>query len=56
MELVNDLNNSLAQLALAFVNQRLFTRATIIGATTLEQFKKNISSFDVELSKTSLNK
>lgn len=56
LELANELNISLAQLALAFVNQRPFTTATIIGATTLEQLKENISSIDVELSNEILEK
>ncbi len=42
---------SLTQMALAFVNQQPFVTANIIGATTLEQLKENISSIDVTLSK-----
>lgn len=38
-----------AQMALAFVNQRPFVAANIIGATNLEQLKSNIDSLDVEL-------
>ncbi|MFO1429092.1 MAG: NADP(H)-dependent aldo-keto reductase [Candidatus Competibacteraceae bacterium] len=38
-----------AQLALAFVNSRPFTAATIIGATTLQQLANNIASIDVKL-------
>lgn len=44
----NDL--SLAQMALAFVNTRPFVKSTIIGATSMEQLKENISSIDVDLS------
>ena len=40
---------SLTQLALAFVNQRPFVQANIIGATTLEQLRENIASIDVVL-------
>jgi aryl-alcohol dehydrogenase-like predicted oxidoreductase len=38
-----------AQMALAFVNQRPFVAANIIGATNLEQLKANIDSLDVVL-------
>lgn len=38
-----------AQMALAFVNQRPFVAANIIGATNLEQLKSNIDSIEVEL-------
>jgi len=44
----NDL--SLAQMSLAFVNTRPFVTSTIIGATTMDQLKENISSINVELS------
>lgn len=43
-----------AQMALAFVTSRHFTNSTIIGATTLEQLKENISSADVQLSNSLL--
>lgn len=39
-----------AQMALAFVNQRAFLTANIIGATTMEQLKSNIASIDLNLS------
>ncbi|MDV7186574.1 aldo/keto reductase [Lutibacter sp. TH_r2] len=54
LELANKLNLSLAQLALAFVNQRPFLTSNIIGATTLEQLKENIESIHVELSEETL--
>ncbi|MGH1375015.1 MAG: aldo/keto reductase [Alphaproteobacteria bacterium] len=38
------------QMALAFVNQRPFVTSNIIGATSMEQLKTNISSIDVTLS------
>ena len=41
---------SLAQMALAFVNQQAFVTSNIIGATTLEQLKENIDSIDLVLS------
>ena len=40
---------SLTHLALAFVNQQPFVTSNIIGATSLEQLKENISSIDVNL-------
>ncbi len=41
---------SLAQLALAFVNQQSFVTSNIIGATTLAQLKENIDSIHLQLS------
>lgn len=38
-----------ATLALAFVNQRSFLTANIIGATTMAQLKENIASIDIIL-------
>ncbi|UMB53066.1 aldo/keto reductase [Lutibacter sp. A64] len=55
-ELAKELEISLTQLSLAFVNQREFLTANIIGATTLEQLKENISSIHIELSSETLNK
>jgi aryl-alcohol dehydrogenase-like predicted oxidoreductase len=40
---------TLAQMALAFVNQQQIVTSTIIGATSLEQLKANISAFDIVL-------
>ena len=48
----NDL--SLTQMALAFIRQKPFVTATIIGATSLEQLKENIDSVDVTLSEAVL--
>src|SRR6185312_1861592 len=39
-----------AQMALAFVNERAFVSATIIGCTSLEQLKADIASADIKLS------
>ena len=41
---------TLTQLALAFIKQQFFVTSTIIGATNLDQLKKNIDAFEVELS------
>ncbi|MGM5469334.1 NADP(H)-dependent aldo-keto reductase [Flavobacteriaceae bacterium LMO-SS05] len=40
---------SLTQMALAFINQQPFVTSTIIGATSLEQLKENIGSFQITL-------
>lgn len=40
---------SLPRMALAFVNSRPFLTSNIIGATSMEQLKENISSIDLEL-------
>jgi aryl-alcohol dehydrogenase-like predicted oxidoreductase len=41
---------SLAQMSLAFVNDRPFVTSNIIGATKMDQLKENISSIDLKLS------
>jgi aryl-alcohol dehydrogenase-like predicted oxidoreductase len=56
VELANDLNISLTQLSLAFINQQPFVTGNIIGATTLAQLKENIDSIHVELSDETLKK
>ena len=56
LELANELNISLAQLSLAFVNQREFLTGNIIGATSLEQLKENIASIDIKFSKETHNR
>ena len=50
LELAIKNNMSLAQMALAFINQQPFVTSNIIGATTMEQLKENISSIDISLS------
>ncbi len=45
---------SLTHLSLAFVNQRPFVTSNIIGATTMDQLKENISSIEVTLSEEML--
>ena len=39
------------QMALAYVNSRSFVSSTIIGATTMDQLRSNIASWQVKLSK-----
>ncbi len=41
---------TLAQMALAFINQQPFVTSNIIGATNLKQLEENIGSIDLELS------
>lgn len=50
LEIAEKNGMSLAQMALAFINQQAFLTANIIGATSMEQLKENISSIDIELS------
>lgn len=47
--LAQEHNLSLAQMSLAFVTSRPFVTSNIIGATTMQQLKENISSIDVDL-------
>ena len=44
-------NLSLAEMSLAFVNDRPFVTSNIIGATSMEQLKENINSINIKLSK-----
>ena len=44
-----------AQMALAYVNSRHFLTSTIIGATSMEQLKINISSIEVHLADETLD-
>ncbi|MBL4938909.1 MAG: aldo/keto reductase [Lutibacter sp.] len=55
-DLAKELNISVAELSLAFVNQQPFVTSTIIGATNLEQLSENIGSIDIELSQETLQK
>jgi len=50
VKIANDHQLKPAQMALAFVNMQPFVTSNIIGATTLDQLKENISSIDLELS------
>ncbi|SFN08745.1 Predicted oxidoreductase [Izhakiella capsodis] len=45
-----------SQMALAFVRQQPFVCSTLLGATTLEQLKINIDSFDLTLSEELLER
>lgn len=51
VELAREAGLDPAQMALAFVNQQAFTSSNIIGATTMDQLRKNISSVDLTLEK-----
>lgn len=50
LKIAEDHNMSLAQMALAFVNERPFVTSNIIGATNLDQLTENIESIDINLS------
>ncbi|MGS0894495.1 NADP(H)-dependent aldo-keto reductase [Burkholderia stagnalis] len=50
VELAKRYGVSPATLALSFVNSRPFVASTLIGATSLDQLKENISSVDIGLS------
>ncbi|MEM6806930.1 MAG: aldo/keto reductase, partial [Bacteroidota bacterium] len=54
MKIAKEAGITPTQLALAFVNSRDFVTANIIGATSMEQLKENISSVDIDLSKDTL--
>ena len=49
--IANKHNLSLAEMSLAFVNDRPFVTSNIIGATNMEQLKENINSINLKLSK-----
>jgi aryl-alcohol dehydrogenase-like predicted oxidoreductase len=49
-ELAEKNGMTLTQMSLAFVNHQEFVTSTIIGATTMEQLKENIDSFEIKLS------
>ena len=46
---------SLAQMSLAFVNAQPFVTSNIIGATSMDQLKENISSINIKLSNEIIN-
>lgn len=50
LQIAEDNNLSLAQMSLAFVNQRPFVTSNIIGATSLSQLEENIDSISIDLS------
>ena len=49
LKIAEDSGMSLAQMALAFVNERPFLTSNIIGATNLEQLEENINSINISL-------
>ena len=51
LKIAEDHNLQPSQMALAFVNNRPFVTSTIIGATSMEQLKKNIDSIHILLNK-----
>ena len=53
-EMADKYGISLTRLSLAFVNQRPFVTSNIIGATTMEQLKENISSIEIDLTEEML--
>ena len=55
-KLAKENNITMVQLAQSFVNSRPFVTSNIIGATTLDQLKENISSIEFELNKETLDK
>ncbi|WP_417876392.1 aldo/keto reductase [Winogradskyella sediminis] len=50
LKIAEDHNMSLAQMSLAFINERPFVTSNIIGATNLKQLEENIESINVSLS------
>lgn len=50
LEIAEAHDMSLAQMSLAFVNDRPFMTSNIIGATSMEQLKENIESAEITLS------
>lgn len=56
VDLAREHGLSPAQLALAFVNSRPFLTSNIIGATSLAQLEENLSSHEVRLSDTVLER
>lgn len=55
LKIAEDNNMSLAQMALAFVNERPFLTSNIIGATNLKQLEENIDSINISLSEDVMN-
>ena len=55
LQIAEDNGMTLAQMALAFVNQRPFVTSNIIGATNTKQLEENIDSINITLSDNVLN-
>jgi aryl-alcohol dehydrogenase-like predicted oxidoreductase len=51
LKIAEDHGMSLAQMSLAFVNERPFLTSNIIGATTIAQLEENIDSIYISLTK-----
>ena len=49
IELAQQYNLDVTQMALAFVNEQPFVTSTLIGATNMTQLKNNIASIDIKL-------
>ena len=49
-EISQKYNMTLAEMSLAFVNDRPFVTSNIIGATSMDQLKENINSINIKLS------
>ena len=56
IDLAKQYNLTIAEMALAFVNQQRFLTSNIIGATSLAQLKENIGSIDIELNEELIGK
>lgn len=50
IDLANEHQLDVCQMALAFVNQQPFVSSNLIGATNMQQLKSNIASIDITLS------
>jgi aryl-alcohol dehydrogenase-like predicted oxidoreductase len=55
LKIAEDNGMTLAQMSLAFVNERPFITSNIIGATNLKQLEENINSISISLSGAILN-
>lgn len=55
LKIAEDNGMTLAQMSLAFVNERPFLTSNIIGATNLKQLEENIESINISLSKEVMN-
>lgn len=49
LELAQQYDLDVTQMALAFVNDQPFVTSTLIGATNMKQLKSNIESIDLKL-------
>jgi aryl-alcohol dehydrogenase-like predicted oxidoreductase len=56
LKIAEDHNMTLAQMSLAFVNERPFITSNIIGATSIAQLEENIDSINITLSEDVMEK